>query len=106
LWATSIFGTVVFTLRKLTGYQPWTKVEMSFLDLWGLLVFTLVVGLALVYPLEKLKEWLCPKLLFVVGRQTKEAERRAEWRGYVFVALLLGVVASLIAGVLLKTIGY
>jgi hypothetical protein len=104
--ALCVLVVLLIWFRRLVGppFKASNETETVGTMLDGILVFqgwAIVLGVS-VYPLERLRQWLFPRLLFAVGRQQRELERQKKWRGYLFAALILGVVASLIAGLILK----
>ena len=82
-----------------------TQGPRSFAEEFDFFVFTGAIFLAITYLLDKPRAWLFPRLHFLIGRQAQDAAERKKWRGILFnvllVGLVVGILASLIAGIIL-----
>jgi hypothetical protein len=95
-WAVlSIWNSV----QRLTGREPRSLVEdrLSVIDILNLTVFVGVLFMAVVWPVDKLQEWMFPRLFFAIGRQVDEWRRRAQIRSIVGVGFILSVLSSILA---------
>jgi hypothetical protein len=59
----------------------------------------------LLRPLDRLQNWLFPRLFFVIGRQEDELRLREQWRSIVFSGFAVSVFASLVAALIWKVLG-
>jgi hypothetical protein len=98
LWAALISYLVVvnWVYVLATGKRIESPVGMSgFISLIYVLIPVLLVLAAAVLFLDKAWDWLFPKAWFLIGRQSREFERRAAARKFVFIA----IGASIVVGV-------
>lgn len=86
---------VLLAPEGLTAHATWIERALA-----GLLLVVPYVGS--IWLLDRGRRWLFPRVFFLIGRQRQEYDRRSAWRQHLFATLLLGVVASLVAGIILS----
>jgi len=103
------FGTVtiLYIYFRITGEIPkdttellsTTTVEKIFIG--PIFIFLIY---CITYPFDRLRGWLFPKLFFLLGRQKKTMEKIESVRKVLFIVICVGLVVSIVAGLLLRII--
>ncbi len=92
-WGKVIFGVISSTSPKLSGLEA--------INIGLFLAFAVIV---ITCPFDLLRNWLFPKVFLVLGKQKKNMKTIQNYRTIIFVVLILGVVISIIAGLILRKI--
>lgn len=97
---------ILYLYLKLTGkiLQDTSKLNLSTAE--QLLITMIIICLLYIicYPIDKLRRWLFPKLFFLLGRQKKTMEKIESVRKVLFIVICIGLVVSILAGLLLRII--
>ena len=97
---------ILYLYLKLTGkiLQDTSKLNLSTAE--QLLINMIIICLLYIicYPIDKLRRWLFPKLFFLLGRQKKTMEKIESVRKVLFIVICIGLVVSILAGLLLRII--
>ena len=59
-------------------------------------IFMAIVLLGVTYPIEKLKQYLFPKVFFLIGKQKKTMETIQKVRSFIFITVILSLVLGLL----------
>lgn len=92
-WGMVFFGVISSTYPKASGLET---INISLFLSFALIVVT--------YPFDLLRNWLFPKVFLSLGKQKKNMEIIQNYRKTFFIVFLLGILISIIAGLLLRTI--
>jgi len=91
-WAKVIFGVISRTSSNVSGIEAFSV--------------TLIYCVALIlitYPFDLLRQWLFPRVFLLLGKQKKNMKTIENWRKNIFTVLILGTLASVIAGFILRS---
>lgn len=88
-------------ILQMSGKLPPAQPKFSTIDIinHGTILLAAVYGVG--YVLDRFRIWLFPKVFFVIGKQKKTLERMLTYRKIV-PTLALGIIASIIAALLLR----
>jgi len=92
-WGKVIFGVISSIYSKVSG-----------LEAINITLFLAFAVIFITYPFDLLRKWLFPKVFLVLGKQRKNMETIQNYRKIFFVVFLLGIVISIIAGLILRKI--
>jgi hypothetical protein len=98
LWAALIIYLVVMNWAYVlaTGKLIESPVGTGgLISLIYILIPVMLILVAAVLYLDKAWDWLFPKVWFLIGRQSREFERRAAVRKFVFIAIGASVVVGI-----------
>lgn len=87
------FGIISRTSPNVSGVESLINGVILF---FALLVIT--------YPFDLLRRWLLPRVFLLLGKQKKNMKTIENWRKNIFIVLALGILVSIIAGLILRKI--
>lgn len=92
-WGGVVFGIISRTSSNVSGLEAFSTTVIF--------VIALVV---ITYPFDLLRQWLFPRVFLLLGKQKKNMKTIENWRKNIFIVLALGILVSIIAGLILRKI--
>lgn len=91
------YGLTQAAWRIATGRPASAPISSLTIDILNFVLLIYIALFILAWPINRIQQWLFPRLFFALGRQAEELARREKWRSIVFVSLGVSIAASLIA---------
>jgi len=97
---------ILYLYLKFTGkiLQDTSKLNLSTAEVLLITIIIICLLYIICSPIDKLRGWLFPKLFFLLGRQKKTMEKIESVRKVLFIVICIGLVVSIVAGLLLRII--